>query len=99
MNSGCRRHKPAPHGFPTKRVALALLHRYRPSERRLCFHRSLTGTTNDHEDIRGPMPLAIDRAIAFIDRNTRHPMKVVGLNRIRLKERDSPAAGAKKTLG
>lgn len=32
------------------------------------------------------MPSAIDRAIAFIDRNTRHPMHVVGLNRIRLDE-------------
>jgi len=40
----------------------------------------------DHEDIRGPMPVAIDRAIAFIDRNTRHPMRVVGLNRVRLDE-------------
>ncbi|MBI1979872.1 MAG: DUF4062 domain-containing protein [Elusimicrobia bacterium] len=44
------------------------------------------GDPRDHEDIRGPMPLAIDRAIAFIDRNTRHPMKVVGLNRVRLDE-------------
>ena len=44
------------------------------------------GDPGDHEDIRGPMPVAIDRAIAFIDRNTRHPMKVVGLNRIRLDE-------------
>ena len=44
------------------------------------------GSPSDHEDIRGPMPLAIDRAIAFIDRNTRHPMKIVGLNRIRLDE-------------
>lgn len=40
----------------------------------------------DQEDIRGPMPLAIERAIAFIDRNTRHPMRVVGLNRVRLTE-------------
>src|SRR3990167_1025673 len=32
------------------------------------------------------MPIAVDRAIAFIDRNTRHPMKVVGLNRVRLDE-------------
>jgi ATP-dependent DNA helicase RecG len=40
----------------------------------------------DHEDIRGPMPVAIERGIAFIDRNTRHPMKVVGLNRVRLDE-------------
>ena len=44
------------------------------------------GNPRDHEDIRGPMPLAVDRAIAFIDRNTRHPMKVVGLNRVRLDE-------------
>ena len=34
----------------------------------------------DHEDIRGPMPLAIERATTFVDRNTRHPMRVVGLN-------------------
>lgn len=40
----------------------------------------------DQEDIRAPMPLAIDRAIAFVDRNTRHPMRVVGLNRVRLDE-------------
>jgi ATP-dependent DNA helicase RecG len=40
----------------------------------------------DHEDIRAPMPLAIERAIVFIDRNTRHPMRIVGLNRIRLDE-------------
>lgn len=44
------------------------------------------GEPHDHEDIRLPMPLAIDRALAFIDRNTRHPMKVVGLNRVRLDE-------------
>jgi predicted HTH transcriptional regulator len=44
------------------------------------------GEPRDHEDIRGPMPTAIDRAIAFVDRNTRHPMKVVGLNRVRLDE-------------
>lgn len=44
------------------------------------------GEPRDHEDIRDPMPLAIDRAIAFIDRNTRHPMRIVGLNRVRLDE-------------
>lgn len=32
------------------------------------------------------MPLAVERAIAFVDRNTRHPMRIVGLNRIRLDE-------------
>lgn len=50
----------------------------------------------DHEDIRGPMPLAIERAIAFIDRNTRHPMRIVGLNRIRLDE--YPVDGLREAL-
>ena len=44
------------------------------------------GDPRDQEDIRAPMPLAVDRAIAFVDRNTRHPMRVVGLNRLRLDE-------------
>lgn len=44
------------------------------------------GDPRDHEDIRGPMPIAIERAIDFIDRNTRHPMRIVGLNRVRLDE-------------
>ena len=44
------------------------------------------GEPRDHEDIRAPMPMAIDRAIAFMDRNTRHPMRVVGLNRVRIDE-------------
>lgn len=44
------------------------------------------GDPRDHEDVRGPMPVVIDRAIAFIDRNTRHPMKIVGINRLRLDE-------------
>jgi ATP-dependent DNA helicase RecG len=44
------------------------------------------GDPRDHEDIRGPMPIAIQRAIDFIDRNTRHPMRIVGLDRVRLDE-------------
>jgi len=44
------------------------------------------GNPRDHEDIRGPMPLVIESAIAFIDRNTRHPMRIVGLNRVMLDE-------------
>jgi predicted HTH transcriptional regulator len=44
------------------------------------------GNPLDHEDIRTPMPAAIDRAIGFIDRNTRHPIKVVGLYRIHINE-------------
>jgi len=54
------------------------------------------GDPRDHEDIRGPMPLAIERAIDFIDRNTRHPMRVVGLNRVRLDE--YPTAGLREAL-
>jgi len=54
------------------------------------------GEPRDHEDIRGPMPLVIDRAIAFIDRNTRHPMRIVGLNRVRLDE--YPVDGLREAL-
>jgi ATP-dependent DNA helicase RecG len=54
------------------------------------------GDPRDHEDIRAPMPLAIDRAITFIDRNTRHPMRIVGLNRIRLDE--YPVDGLREAL-
>ena len=61
--------------FPQCRI---LADAYRGSE--------LDGNPGDHEDIRGPMSSAIDRAVAFIDRNTRHPMRIVGLNRIRLDE-------------
>ncbi len=49
------------------------------------------GSPRDHEDIRLPMPLSIDRALTFIDRNTRHPMRIVGLNRIRMSEYPSEA--------
>lgn len=44
------------------------------------------GDPRDHEDIRGPMSLAIERAVDFVDRNTRHPMRIVGLDRVRLDE-------------
>ncbi len=54
------------------------------------------GDPRDHEDIRGPMPLAIDRAIDFIDRNTRHPMRIVGLERLRLDE--YPVDGLREAL-
>jgi ATP-dependent DNA helicase RecG len=54
------------------------------------------GNPRDHEDIRGPMPLAIERAIDFIDRNTRHPMRIVGLNRVRLDE--YPVDGLREAL-
>jgi predicted HTH transcriptional regulator len=44
------------------------------------------GDPRDHEDIRAPIPVAVDRALAFVDRNTRHPMRIVGMNRVRLDE-------------
>ncbi len=54
------------------------------------------GDPRDHEDIRAPMPTAIERAIDFIDRNTRHPMRIVGLNRVRLDE--YPVDGLREAL-
>jgi predicted HTH transcriptional regulator len=45
-----------------------------------------TSQPSDQEDIREPMPKAIERAIEFVQRNTRHPMRVVGLNRVQLNE-------------
>lgn len=54
------------------------------------------GDPRDHEDVRGPMAVAIERAIAFIDRNTRHPMRIVGLNRVRLDE--YPAEALREAL-
>jgi predicted HTH transcriptional regulator len=48
--------------------------------------KELDGDPNDQEDIRGPMPSVVERVIDFVERNTRHPMRVVGLNRVRLDE-------------
>ena len=48
--------------------------------------KELDGAPSDQEDIRGPMPSVVKKVVAFIDRNTRHPMRVVGLNRVRLDE-------------
>lgn len=45
-----------------------------------------TSRPSDQDDIRLPMPKAIERAIEFVQRNTRHPMRVVGLNRGQLDE-------------
>ncbi|MBW1928582.1 MAG: DUF4062 domain-containing protein [Deltaproteobacteria bacterium] len=45
-----------------------------------------TSRPSDQEDIHLPMPKAIERAIEFVQRNTRHPMRVVGLNRVQLDE-------------
>jgi predicted HTH transcriptional regulator len=54
------------------------------------------GDPADHTDLRDPMPLAIEKALAFIDRNTRHPIRVVGLNRIRIDE--YPAEALREAL-
>ncbi len=40
----------------------------------------------DHGTIRKPLAKAIDDAVAFVHRNTRHPLRVVGLNRVELNE-------------
>ena len=48
--------------------------------------KELDGDPNDQEDIRGPMSSVVEEGIDFVERNTRHPMRVVGLNRVRLDE-------------
>ena len=40
----------------------------------------------DSEKIYEPLPKAIDRAVEFVQRNTRHPIRIVGLNRVQLNE-------------
>ena len=45
-----------------------------------------TSKPSDQEDIRAPAAKAIDRAVGFVQRNTRHPMRVVGLSRLQLDE-------------
>jgi predicted HTH transcriptional regulator len=67
-----------------------------PDSRRFLPEHGTRRDPRDHEDIRGPMPLAIERAIDFIDRNTRHPMRIVGLNRVRLDE--YPVDGLREAL-
>lgn len=44
------------------------------------------GDPSDHVDIRGPIATSIEKIITFIEKNTRHPIRVVGLNRVRLDE-------------
>jgi ATP-dependent DNA helicase RecG len=40
----------------------------------------------DHDTIRKPLPIGIDETVAFINKNTRHPLKVIGLNRVQVDE-------------
>lgn len=50
----------------------------------------------DHDSIRKPLPAAIDAAVAFIRKNTRHPLRVVGLQRIEVDE--YPEAALREAL-
>jgi ATP-dependent DNA helicase RecG len=54
------------------------------------------GDPSDHTDLRAPMPVAIEQAIAFVERNTRHPIRIVGLDRVRLDE--YPAEALREAL-
>jgi predicted HTH transcriptional regulator len=40
----------------------------------------------DFLDVAAPIPTALERALRFIDKNTRHPLRVAGLRRLRLDE-------------
>ncbi|MGM0568542.1 MAG: ATP-binding protein [Elusimicrobiota bacterium] len=40
----------------------------------------------DHDTVRKPLAIAIDEVVAFINKNTRHPLRVVGLNRVQVDE-------------
>jgi predicted HTH transcriptional regulator len=55
-----------------------------------------TSRPSDQEDIHLPMPMAIEHAIEFVQRNTRHPMRVIGLNRVQLDE--YPIEALRETL-
>jgi len=52
--------------------------------------------STDNEVIRSAMPLAIERAIAFVKRNTRHPIRIVGMHRVQLDE--YPVEGLREAL-
>jgi predicted HTH transcriptional regulator len=41
---------------------------------------------SDYEEIHVPVPTAVEAVLRFVDRNTRHPMRVVGLKRVRVNE-------------
>jgi len=55
-----------------------------------------TASPQDHQSIRKPLPDAIDGTVAFIRKNTRHPLRVVGLNRIEVNE--YPEAALREAL-
>ncbi len=45
-----------------------------------------TPEPQDHCTIRKPLTEAIDEAVSFVNRNTRHPLRVVGLKRVKVDE-------------
>lgn len=45
-----------------------------------------TSNPSDHQTVRKPLTRAIDESVSFIQRNTRHPLRVVGLKRINVSE-------------
>lgn len=64
----------------------------------MAFFSGMVRTANpqDHQTIRKPLPTAIDDAVAFIRKNTRHPLRVVGLQRIEVDE--YPEAALREAL-
>ena len=45
-----------------------------------------TARADDYAFLRGPVTRVLDDAVRFVQRNTRHPMRVVGLRRVRVDE-------------
>ena len=45
-----------------------------------------TARADDYDFLRGPVTHVLDDAVRFVQRNTRHPMRVVGLSRVRVDE-------------
>lgn len=45
-----------------------------------------TARADDYAFLRGPVSRVLDDAVRFVQRNTRHPMRVVGLRRVRVDE-------------
>jgi ATP-dependent DNA helicase RecG len=45
-----------------------------------------TARADDYDFLRGPVTSVLDDAVKFVQRNTRHPMRVVGLRRVRVDE-------------
>jgi predicted HTH transcriptional regulator len=56
----------------------------------------ITGTPRAQENLNAALPEAITAAVAFIDRHTEHPRRVVGINNVRLDE--YPARALREAL-